>query len=231
MDGFEHAATRDSFGRFVPGASGNPAGKKPGTRNRKTILMEALRDGEDTTVARVVIDKAVAGDAVAARFLLRMLTPPQRGREIELDLPEGTTAGDIIAAFDATLAAMAAGEITPDEALIVTRILDGKRRALETAAAERRAEEARVAARQTAAVAADERPADAGAAAAPLHSPCNSPSPAAVRQIFAGLPAQQQRLIAALGALAPEPDGADAPAAWPSPLHFPPGTGMTASHI
>jgi hypothetical protein len=138
MDGFEPAATRDAAGRFLPGASGNPAGKKPGTRNRKTVLAEALRDGEDTAVARVVIDKALAGDAIAARFCLGLLSPKPRGRPIALDLPEDARAGDILAAFDATLAAMACGDITPDEALIITRVLDGRRRALEAVALERR---------------------------------------------------------------------------------------------
>jgi hypothetical protein len=137
MDGTELGVTRDSTGRFLPGASGNPAGKRPGTRNRKTVLAEALRDGEDTGVARLVIDKALAGDGVAARFLLGLLSPKPRGRTIELDLPEDARAGDIVAAFDATLAAMAAGEITPDEALIVTKVLDARRRALETLALER----------------------------------------------------------------------------------------------
>jgi hypothetical protein len=138
MDGFEPATTRDAAGRFLRGTSGNPAGKKPGTRNRKTVLAEALRDGEDTAVARVVIDKALAGDAIAARFCLGLLSPKPRGRPIVLDLPEDARAGDILAAFDATLAAMAAGDITPDEALIITRVLDGRRRALETLALERR---------------------------------------------------------------------------------------------
>jgi hypothetical protein len=138
MDGFEPRSIRDASGRFMPGTSGNPAGKRPGTRNRKTVLAEALRDGEDTTVARVVIDKATAGDAVAARFLLSLLSPKPRGRPIELDLPEDARAGDVLAAFDATLAAMAAGEITPEEALTITKVLDFRRRAIETLALERR---------------------------------------------------------------------------------------------
>jgi Family of unknown function (DUF5681) len=186
MDGFESRATRDSSGRFMPGASGNPAGKLPGTRNRKTVLAEALRDGEDQSVARVVIDKALAGDAVAARFLLGLLSPKPRGRPIELDLPEDARAGDILAAFDATLAAMAAGEITPDEALIVTKVLDARRRAIETLALERRVEEQ--ARQRTEAPAAAEASAPAqndiedaldqrGAAAIPLHSACIFPSP------------------------------------------------------
>jgi hypothetical protein len=81
MDGLAQGAIRDANGRFVPGRSGNPAGKKPGTRNRATVLRAALSDGEDKAAARIVIDKALAGDAVAARFIVDRLTPRPRGRE------------------------------------------------------------------------------------------------------------------------------------------------------
>jgi hypothetical protein len=198
MDGIELGATRDSSGRFMPGTSGNPAGKRPGTRNRKTVLAEALRDGEDTGVARVVIDKALAGDGVAARFLLGLLSPKPRGRTIELDLPEDARAGDIVAAFDATLAAMAAGEITPDEALIVTKVLDGRRRALETLALERRLD---AAAEPVAQEAGDTMPEPKKSAAPRLHFACISPTsanrPAAARNRVAATVAQPRAAVSA----------------------------------
>jgi hypothetical protein len=137
MDKRDHSPTRDASGRFLPGRSGNPAGKKPGTRNRATALRAALAEGDDLAAARVVIDKALAGDAVAARFIVGRLFPCPRGREIRLDLPEGEKAADVLAASNATIAAMAAGEITPDEALTVTRVLDGRLRALKAAAREK----------------------------------------------------------------------------------------------
>src|SRR5215469_12172153 len=122
---------RDKKGRFRPGSSGNPAGKKTGTRNRATLLREALRDGEDTSVARIVIDKALAGDAVTARFLLERLEPKPRGRPIHLEIPEGESpAGEVVATFNAALRAMAAGEITPDEAVSIARFLEGRMRVL-----------------------------------------------------------------------------------------------------
>jgi hypothetical protein len=126
------AAARDAGGRFLPGRSGNPAGKKPGTRNRATEIRAMLAEGEEMAVARTVIDKATSGDAVAARFLLGLLCPRPRprGRAIALALPDGARAGDTVAAFNATLQAMAAGEITPDEAVTVTRMLDGRLEAL-----------------------------------------------------------------------------------------------------
>src|SRR5260370_12048287 len=110
MDTIDRPISRDAEGRFVPGQSGNPTGKKPGTRNRATVLREALAEGEDVAAARIVIDKALAGDAVAARFIVDRLTPRSRGRTIALDLPEGKRAGDVLAASNATIAAMAAGQ-------------------------------------------------------------------------------------------------------------------------
>jgi hypothetical protein len=80
---------RDAAGRFLPGQSGNPTGKAPGTRNRSTRLRELLTEGEDHIIGRVLIDKAKAGDAVAARFVIAHLMPRPRSRAIELDLPEG----------------------------------------------------------------------------------------------------------------------------------------------
>ncbi len=121
---------RDSAGRFLPGQSGNPLGKAPGTRNRATALRQLLRDGEDAVIGRVLIDKAKAGDAVAARFVIAHLMPRPRSRAIELDLPESTWAGDIVALFNATMVAMATGEITPDEALTITRTFDGRLKTL-----------------------------------------------------------------------------------------------------
>ena len=137
MDERDPSSTRGANGRFLPGRSGNPAGKKPGTRNRATALRAALAEGDERAAARVVIDKALAGDAVAARFIVGRLFPCPRGREIRLDLPDGEKAADVLAASNATIAAMAAGEITPDEALTVTRVLDGRLRALKAAAREK----------------------------------------------------------------------------------------------
>jgi hypothetical protein len=132
MDNPASATTtaRDASGRFLPGQSGNPAGKRPGTRNRATLIREAFDEGEEMAVARSVIDKAKSGDVVSARFLLGLLCPRPRGRAITLDLPADMSAGDTVAAFNTTLLAMAAGEITPDEALTITRVFDGRLQAL-----------------------------------------------------------------------------------------------------
>jgi hypothetical protein len=120
MMGVETAAPRDTAGRWVPGRSGNPAGKRPGTRNRATLLRAALRDGEDEAAARVLIDKAVDGNLVAARYLLDAIAPKPRGRPIELELAPDA---DPVEALEAIMRAMVTGEVSPDEALLMSRLL------------------------------------------------------------------------------------------------------------
>src|SRR4051812_19291274 len=117
---------RDPVGRFVPGQSGNPSGKAPGTRNRATLLRELMEEGEDRAIVRLVLDKARGGDAVAARFLVAHLCPRPRptARSVEIALPDGLPAHNVVAAHDAVLRALFAGEIAPDEAEAVTRVLD-----------------------------------------------------------------------------------------------------------
>jgi hypothetical protein len=92
-------AGRDRGGRFVAGVSGNPAGKRKGALNRMTRLKLALDADESGAVARVVIDRALAGDMVAARFCLGLIVPKPRSRPIELDLPECQDIDGIVGAF------------------------------------------------------------------------------------------------------------------------------------
>jgi hypothetical protein len=73
----------------------------------------------------MAVDRAVAGDRMAMRLLLEHLLPKRRARPIALDLPADLSSGAaVLAAFDAAVRAMAAGEITPDEALKVARLLE-----------------------------------------------------------------------------------------------------------
>jgi hypothetical protein len=153
-------AGRDRGGRFAAGVSGNPAGKQKGTLNRATMLAAALSVDESGAVARVVIDRALAGDMVAARFCLGLLLPKPRDRPVELDLPAVNGLDDIVACFAATVAAMAAGEITPLEALTVSKVLTQQRRAIEA----RERQQARAARRGR----------NAAQPGADLHHACNS---------------------------------------------------------
>jgi hypothetical protein len=90
-----------------------------------------MEEGEDRAIVRLVLDKAKGGDAVAARFVVAHLCPRPRptARCIEIALADGLPAHNVVAAHDAVLRALFAGEIAPDEAEAVTRVLDARSRA------------------------------------------------------------------------------------------------------
>src|SRR5258708_39773996 len=68
MNDMDHSPRRAASGRFLPGQSANPAGKKPGTRNRAAILSDMLSDGEAGTLARILNKQPTAGEALAPAF-------------------------------------------------------------------------------------------------------------------------------------------------------------------
>src|SRR5258706_16358468 len=91
-----------------------------------------MRDGDEDAIGRVLIDRALGGDPVAARFLIDGLNPKPRQRTITLDLPEGA---DAAAIFLAAAKAMAAGDISPEEARSVVRFVEEGHRMVQAAAA------------------------------------------------------------------------------------------------
>jgi hypothetical protein len=123
---------------FKPGQSGNPAGKKPGTRNRMTILAEQIAADRIGAIAEAAAAKAEEGDARLCQFFLGRAIARPRGRAVELDLPSPDTAQGVVAAGAALFRAAAEGAVTPDEAQSLGALLDAQRRALETAELERR---------------------------------------------------------------------------------------------
>jgi len=132
-DGTAGNAAEKVRGRpFRPGQSGNPAGKPPGTKHHATRLAEHLMEGAAEAVVHAVLAAARDGDMVAARLVLDRIAPVRKGRAVALALPPVETAADILAALGVTVAAMADGDITPDEAATVAGILEVKRRAIET---------------------------------------------------------------------------------------------------
>jgi hypothetical protein len=130
---------------FIAGQSGNPAGKAKGTRNRATLAVEALLEGEAEALGRKAIDMALAGDTVALRLCLERIAPVRKGRAIALDLGPVKTAQDLADAQATIIVAMGSGEITTDEATDTAKVVE-----LVGAALERRDIEARIAALEAA---------------------------------------------------------------------------------
>src|SRR4051812_28112833 len=62
-------------GRFQLGQSGNPLGRPAGSRNKATLLLVKLIDGEGEDIVRALVTAAKSGDVSAGRALLDRLVP------------------------------------------------------------------------------------------------------------------------------------------------------------
>ncbi len=129
---------RTPEGHFVKGQSGNPAGKPPGCRNYATRTAEALLDGEVAALTRKAVALALDGDVTAMRLCLERVIAPRRGRPVHLDLPPIGKVADIADTMAALTAAVAAGDITPGEALAVAKVVEILVRAIEAGDFDRR---------------------------------------------------------------------------------------------
>jgi hypothetical protein len=134
----ENAAGKQRGRPFRKGRSGNPAGKPKGARHRATTAIQLLLEGEAEALTRKCIDLAKAGDVPALRLCMERLAPAMKSRAVQLPMPPIDTADDVLKAQAATIGAMAAGKITPDEAATIAGVLEIKRKAIETADIERR---------------------------------------------------------------------------------------------
>src|SRR5215471_3266732 len=114
---------RDAEGRFRKGASGNPAGRRRGVRNKATEAAERLLDGE----------------AAALTLCLDRIIPPRRGRTVRLaGAPPVRSAADLGDTMAAIATAATGGAITPGEAAELARVVEIFVRAVETSDFERR---------------------------------------------------------------------------------------------
>src|SRR5262249_59590562 len=83
----EKTAKKQRGRPFQKGESGNPAGRPFGSRNKTTLAMEALLDGEAETIVRKAIEKAKDGDTVALRLCLERLVPVRKDRPLSFKMP------------------------------------------------------------------------------------------------------------------------------------------------
>ena len=123
---------------FQKGASGNPAGNHKGSRHKSTLLAEKILEDDRDGIINAVVAAAKNGDPTAMRLCVERLVPLRKGRPVVFDLPAIETAADVANALGAIAGAMAAGELTPDEAGAVAGVLEAKRRAIETVEHEER---------------------------------------------------------------------------------------------
>ncbi|MBK7162639.1 MAG: hypothetical protein IPH79_09150 [Sphingomonadales bacterium] len=127
-------------GQFKPGQSGNPAGKAKGTRHKATLAIEALMEGDAEAITKKAIEMAKGGDAAAIRMCLDRLAPPRKDAAVCFSLPPIRTIADAVEASSSLLAAIADGDVTPDEGSRIMSLLTSHKVLVETGEFERRLE-------------------------------------------------------------------------------------------
>ena len=131
-------AEKKQGSRFKPGQSGNPNGRPKGARNKTTLAVQELLDGEAETITRKAIEEAKNGNMQAIKLCMDHMAPPPKDRPISFEVPKMETAEDAVCVMAAVFHAVAEGEITPSEAQAVASIVETFRRTIETGEYERR---------------------------------------------------------------------------------------------
>jgi hypothetical protein len=117
----------------MPFETGNPGGpgRPRGSRNRVNLLLDQLAEDNVQEILAKVLEAAREGDRKAQALVLRRMWSVPKGRPVELDLPAIEKPADLVVAHKALAAAMAAREVTAEEAARIALVLDGHRRAFE----------------------------------------------------------------------------------------------------
>ena len=122
----EHAngiAKDAKTGRFIRGGAGRPKG----SRNKVTLAIENMMEGEAEAITRHCIDLAKRGDPTAMKIAMDRLYPVRKGRPIpKLEKRNGETS------IEALLRAVLEGEIAPEEGKEVVGLIESAARVAAT---------------------------------------------------------------------------------------------------
>jgi hypothetical protein len=117
--------------RFRPGNGG----RKKGSKNRATVFLDAMNDGDVDAIVKAVIDKAKKGDLAACKLVLDRVMPVPRSRPVSIALRaigEYDGADAMLAAHRAIVEAVTDGNVSPAEGLELVGVIEAQRAAVET---------------------------------------------------------------------------------------------------
>ena len=118
---------RNTAGKFTTGNSGRPKG----SRNKATIAIESLLQGQAEALTQTAVKQALEGDSVALRLCMERIAPAPKDQPVSFNLPKMNNALDATEAAGSVLRAVSEGELTPIEAARIMGLIDSYRRTLE----------------------------------------------------------------------------------------------------
>lgn len=109
-----------------------PAPSKNNAANRaiRELLDARARDNAEDIV-QAVIDAAKGGDMTACQILTNRIWPTRKGALIRFDFPEIRTPADLGLAVDAVTGLAAAGKLSIDEAVSLSKLVEIRAKAFE----------------------------------------------------------------------------------------------------
>ena len=125
---------RNTAGQFSAGNSGRPKG----SRNKATIAIESLLQGQAEALTQTTVTKALEGDSVALRLCIERIAPAPKDQPVSFNLSKMCNALDASEAARSVLTAVSDGELTPIEATRVMGLIDSYRRTIELTEIEQR---------------------------------------------------------------------------------------------
>ena len=111
---------RNTAGQF---ASGNTCRPK-GSRNKATIAIESLLQGQAEALTQTAVTKALEGDSVALRLCMERIAPAPKDHPVSFSLPNMKNVLDTSEAAGSVLTAVSEGKLTPIEATRVMGLID-----------------------------------------------------------------------------------------------------------
>ena len=99
------------YGRNTDGTFSNGnVGKTKGTRNKKTLAIESLLEGQAEALTQTAISKALEGDGLALRLCMERIAPAPKDNSVSFPLLEMKDAMDASKAASSILTAVSEGE-------------------------------------------------------------------------------------------------------------------------
>ena len=128
---------RNTAGQFAAGNTGRPKG----SRNKATIAIESLLQGQAEALTQTAVAKALEGDNIALSLCMERIAPAPKDQPVSFSLPKMKNALDASEAAGSVLTAVSEGELTGMEATRVMALIDSYRRTLVLTVIEQRLQE------------------------------------------------------------------------------------------
>jgi hypothetical protein len=89
-------------------------------------------EGQAEAITQRVVNAALEGDMAAIKLVMDRVAPARKSRPVKIDIPPTVDARGVALAQATVVASVAGGEITPDEGMALSGLLEARRRAIET---------------------------------------------------------------------------------------------------